>query len=376
MSAKLIGQALDADMPTHVAKLILMKLADAAEPDGTSIWPSVATIARVVSCSPRHVTRMLKLFVSVGLLVVVRRGGAGPGDTNEYRIDLAVFRRLVDDGWDAAFGAVDAADKGDSMESPLAGSEDAAQKGDMVSPLKGDSGGKKGDIGGEKGDSIESDNPSYRPLPSRPVERNAREEGGEAEHIPNADLLARLKREYPHASHADQDEVDAAWRALSPALRREAVDELAAWLADKGPRQAVLGLPKYLRQKPWQLVAERRAAAGGAAGLKPRAGAFTRAWWWLFHEHCRAWEAQLRNRNSPASQHLRHRVSTAVAYAAGWIVEDEGQLAAAEERSQHLVQVHRDDPRVEAWRRHYGERGIDMPIPDKAEWLFIPAEGP
>ncbi|WP_157014885.1 helix-turn-helix domain-containing protein [Mesorhizobium xinjiangense] len=121
MSALLLGTGFSADMGTCVRKLVLLKLIDACENDGTRIFPAVATVARVAQCSTRQVQRELKSFVEIGLLRLVREGGKGRRSTNEYAMDLGVLAEICREGWDAHV-----ASKGD-RESPL----DAGAKGDV-----------------------------------------------------------------------------------------------------------------------------------------------------------------------------------------------------------------------------------------------------
>lgn len=51
MSAFLLGIGFRADMGTCARKLVLLKLMDACEDDGTRIFPAIATIARAAQCS-------------------------------------------------------------------------------------------------------------------------------------------------------------------------------------------------------------------------------------------------------------------------------------------------------------------------------------
>jgi helix-turn-helix protein len=69
-------------------KAVALKLADCAHDDGSNVYPSVARIANEAEVSPRTVQRVLRDFVSEGLLIVVREGGKGPRDTTEYRFSL------------------------------------------------------------------------------------------------------------------------------------------------------------------------------------------------------------------------------------------------------------------------------------------------
>ena len=124
MSAFLLGVGFRADMGTCIRKLVLLKLIDACEDDGSRIFPAMRTVARAAQCSERQVQREIRAFTDCGLLRLVRKGGSGPRSTNEYALDLDLLHRIGRDGWVAVVG--DAGEnKGDTV-SPL----DEAEKGD------------------------------------------------------------------------------------------------------------------------------------------------------------------------------------------------------------------------------------------------------
>lgn len=75
-------------------KLIAFKLADVASDDGTKIYPSIATTAKVAECSPKTVIRTEKEWVKLGLLILVKKGGKRPGDTNEYSYNMPMLEAL------------------------------------------------------------------------------------------------------------------------------------------------------------------------------------------------------------------------------------------------------------------------------------------
>ena len=60
MSAFLLGTGFRADMGTCIRKLVLLKLIDACEDDGSRIFPAIATVARAAQCSDRQVQREIK----------------------------------------------------------------------------------------------------------------------------------------------------------------------------------------------------------------------------------------------------------------------------------------------------------------------------
>lgn len=376
MSARMFGNALEARMQTHVAKLILLKMTDACEDDGTRVYPGIASMARVAQCSTRHAKRIVGEFRTAGLIILVRPGGSGPGDTAEYRFNMALFERLVAHGWDEVFGP----GKGDTMESPFSDDDDA-KKGDMVSPFKGDIGDNKGDICDAKGDSIESPDPSIDPS-NRPIERDARARAREGDaslwaHLPDAGLLARLRRKHQKGAAADAQTVGPPWRALTEDQRKAAVDRYDDWEAHvRAQGQGQLpGLVKYLQSQMWEVVpkgAAKPAAGAGEEGERWYAPAFSRAWSWLYWRFVRQNAAALKDRTSAQHAALQKRVSLA-RHGVGWPV-DAGEREMVEEAAKDLRSFPLDAPEVVAAQaRLFVDFDLRMPEPDKAGvWVFLP----
>ena len=115
--------------------LTLLKLADNADDLGSHIFPSIARIAAMTWQSERQVQRHIAAIRKRGWLVLVKRGGKGPGDTTSYRVPM------------------------DRIQRQLVG------KGDKMSPieLRVTSGPEKGDIQGPKGDTAMSPESSLEP---------------------------------------------------------------------------------------------------------------------------------------------------------------------------------------------------------------------
>lgn len=166
MSAYLLGTGFRADMGTCIRKLVLLKLIDACEDDGSRIFPAIATVARAAQCSDRQVQREIRAFVEIGLLRMVREGGKGRRSTNEYAMNLDVLAAIAKDGWDAYAERVA-----------------AGAKGDTVSPLESTPKGDTGDTDRVTGETPKGDN-ACRTTPPEPsidpsIEREARESGRE-----------------------------------------------------------------------------------------------------------------------------------------------------------------------------------------------------
>lgn len=253
MSAKLLGLGFGCDMGTPCRKLVLLKLIDACEDDGSRIFPAVATIAKAAQCSARQVQRELALFVQVGLLSIVREGGRGPKSTREYQMDVRFLRRIEEGGWDA-----------------IAGSD----KGDTVSPLDDD---EKGDIGDTervtpetaKGDTACHPTPQY-PSIDPSDEREARGRAGDAcsdlgDDEPQATRetwVKRLKRAHqawPTFVSDSAPAAEKAWFDLTPAERETAAERIGDYLAaaKAGGRKTVCSFGVYLAEKRWEKLPEK-----------------------------------------------------------------------------------------------------------------------
>jgi hypothetical protein len=400
VSAKLLGKALAATMPTHVAKLVLVVLCDAAEPDGTSVYPSIARIAAFAQCKPRHVKRILKLFREAlfpgdrRLIRVVRPGGAGPGATTEYAIDVGLLHDLEAQGWGRLVLAVppegplddepgdgEGGDSGENSKgdtrTPLEG-DLPAPMGDLMTPLEGDRAAHKGDIAVDKGDSIVTPDPPSRPVLSDPVERErARAIGQEGDPLPDVELLDRLRRRSPTVAHDGRVETEAEWRRLSGEERAKAERRYAGWLELAGKRTAIAGLPRYLRERLFDFVSEpggsTAGATGQATGGSTSIAAFSRPWWQMVHRYLATHGEALNDQRSPAAGTLRNEFAKAVK-GLGYSPRDEGKRAEIEAAAAALVHVRKDDPAVRRWLKGWADRGVKIPLPDQVDWIFVPRE--
>lgn len=91
MSGKVVGMVFDHYVGRGAELLLAVKLADNAHDDGTSIYPSVGTLAVQTRQSERSVQYQLKRMVELGWLVLVKHASGGGraggfGRPREYRI--------------------------------------------------------------------------------------------------------------------------------------------------------------------------------------------------------------------------------------------------------------------------------------------------
>ena len=121
----------DIQFPTQAQKLIALKLADYASDSGNSVYPSNESLARKAGCDERTVQRSLKAFRDCGLLHLVKQGGSGPKDTNEWWLNVELLRALSEDR---------ATMKGCSSSIEIDNDTEVINKGDMegdrLSPIK------------------------------------------------------------------------------------------------------------------------------------------------------------------------------------------------------------------------------------------------
>lgn len=78
----------DIRWPTQNHLLVMLKLADHANDEGSKVWPAVATIAAQAQCSERTVQNVLKAFRGCGLVSVVKPGGGSTPTIYELNVGL------------------------------------------------------------------------------------------------------------------------------------------------------------------------------------------------------------------------------------------------------------------------------------------------
>lgn len=93
MSNKLITLVYSRRFGSAARKAVMLKLADVARDDGSSIYPSIDRIALETEISDRWVKKTLKQFRAEGLLQVVETGG-GRRKATKYQMDLVTVEGL------------------------------------------------------------------------------------------------------------------------------------------------------------------------------------------------------------------------------------------------------------------------------------------
>lgn len=141
MSIRLMSMMWEIQFPTQSQLLIALKLADFANDEGGSVFPSKNRLARNAQCSESTVKNTLRAFRSIGLLHVVEEGGRGPKDTTHYAWNLRLVHALLNET---------CAITGGSEELEIKWSEKGAEF-DPLDDVRGQSDGLRGQPTGAKG---------------------------------------------------------------------------------------------------------------------------------------------------------------------------------------------------------------------------------
>ena len=122
MSVRATSWVWDQPMPPS-EKIVLLRLADHANPDGGDVYPSVASVAAHTGISTRQVQRYIKSFVERGILVISGHAKGGRSNPREYQFTFRFTPR-----------------KGDSIASPISESKGDADDtvSETVTTEKGD----------------------------------------------------------------------------------------------------------------------------------------------------------------------------------------------------------------------------------------------
>jgi hypothetical protein len=93
MSIRLMSIVWDIRWPTQNHLLVMLKLADHANDEGSKVWPAVATIADQAQCSERTVQNVLKAFRESGLVNVLKSGGGA--SPTIYALNVSLLNALA-----------------------------------------------------------------------------------------------------------------------------------------------------------------------------------------------------------------------------------------------------------------------------------------
>ena len=90
-------------------KMVLLKYADHADPDGCNAWPSVRTVSRGCSIPERTTARIIKTLKALTVLQPDNRGFGGRKERpkgQSYRIDIEMASKIGPEKWNKAYSKV------------------------------------------------------------------------------------------------------------------------------------------------------------------------------------------------------------------------------------------------------------------------------
>ena len=88
MSIKLMAMVWDSNIQTS-QKMALLAMCDWADDEGGSVYPSIAKLAKRISCSERQAQRIVHSLIDDGLVAVVGNAlGGVPGQSRQYRVNV------------------------------------------------------------------------------------------------------------------------------------------------------------------------------------------------------------------------------------------------------------------------------------------------
>lgn len=390
MSARLLGLAFGARMPSLAAKVVLLKLVDCCDDDGRNIFPSVATLANAAECAERTVQRVLKLFCAIGLLRMVREGGSGKGNTRCYELDVDLLFNLRKPGvfaeLEARNGGIDDAAEGaengtshaqDACEGENCGEASAALRVTPCHPNSAD----RVTLTTPKGDTMspnplietsiseresaserrEEKTPDGEPCVARGAGLGGSSDAeGETQHP--AATLDHFRKVWPNVATDDQTKLANAWAELPFPLRQAAIAGVPGFLAElKAAKRACIPASwKYIGERRWTLVAAQaaeRKAETGQVEIK----AWSQVWWAVLLRRLKAGER--------------------CGLMAKWAIEGKSWSVVAKETpgAAELAALHPFEctgPEIAAWRGWFRAKGVELPTFKGQCRVFLPSPAP
>ena len=97
MSIKVMTAVFETTLPPS-EKIVALKLADHAHDDGTSVYPSAASLATYCSMSERQVWRIIKILLDKGVIILEKSGGGRKSNLYHFSLDShgAISTRSTD----------------------------------------------------------------------------------------------------------------------------------------------------------------------------------------------------------------------------------------------------------------------------------------
>lgn len=315
-------------------KVVLLMLADAADPERGECWPSVRWLEEATSLSDRSIQRHVSRLRDLGLIEVEERyGHKGRQTSNLFRLRLHGAAQGLGEGDRLSPGGDVAVTPPVTVVSPHETTTGISQRTDE----------REGAREAEKGVSAP----------------DAREVGGD---VGSADVaFVRLMTAWPTAAVDDREAGWAAWGRLGLDDRHSAVAAVAAYLAEERRcgRTLTCSVATYLAQRRWQHL-----KAPAPAESKPALVALA--------PYSRPWCAELHRR--AASDATLRSARTMVSLGTSTTVR--ASEAPDERTCSGLVRVPVRGDDFRAWRVWFEARGIRLAATDLPPEFWAPSLRP
>lgn len=184
--------------------------------------------------------------------------------------------------------------------------------------------------------------------------------------------LIALAKVWPPGAIGDSAKARAALAVLDDGDLDAAVERAPYYLRalQVAKRSYVPSIATYAKNREFVHHQPPKGTAPLTLDPRGRVDAISRSWWFCF-------AASSQVASTPASvDWINRQVSGALSFGMTWPVEPakRAEIDAAAERE--LRPFPKDGDHADTWRAHYRSRGINMPTPDKAEVVWLPATGP
>jgi len=176
-------------------------------------------------------------------------------------------------------------------------------------------------------------------------------------------------------AHDNRADTEAAWSDLDHEERVKAVERYPGWLelAQRAGRTKLAGLPVYLRERRFDFVDHKgQAGRDGAAPPAVFSDAYSRPWWYLVHRYLEANRELLADVRGQAAIGFR-KISDLAVKGIGYRLSDPSKRPEIEVAAADLAPARKDDPAVKIWVADWQRRGVNVPLPAHADWVFVPA---
>ncbi|MEK9722119.1 MAG: helix-turn-helix domain-containing protein [Rhodospirillaceae bacterium] len=362
-------------------RLLLLALSTFMDETGRSCFPSVAQLVAATGLSKNTVLTHLDLARAGGWIEIVLHGYRG----QKWRRQEYVAKWPGRDVAGEPLLSLEVAGEDDGAEQNSTAAADADERkggatiappsdvGEAVQPL--DQGGAT--IAPKVVQPLHQDktSPGTTPLPVQDEREGARatgvdnsagdDPGGKVDDGKSSDgrTLSVFLLAWPTAAISSKPAMEKAWKALTPAERTAALDHVTPWLAEyrSAGRGKIPAGSTWLADKGWETLAARTSVVKAAAKLV--IAPFARAWWWVLFRRV--------ERGEPV-QFMIQLAQQGTGYAAG--PEDVPSREA--EEGLWRLSLRDDGEAFAAWVAHFAARGVRLPRPAMAEFVWMPGPWP